>query len=249
MMSKESLSILLGGVLNLQFPSNISILNVNGRKIEYGFSSGTYAKLNPMLAGLKLLPRQEEIDALNTGLSVHDWNRRYEFIYSNTKDEDILTLMGVAPIQTGFAYYLKKTHDVFPKDIWEIEAIFSTSVPKIQTKYKGMLQRMYGEIPVIEMYTATEGSFGQQRDELPYIMPNYDIYFFEVKLGNKIKRLYELKRGQWGQLIVSTPILPRYVIGDLIECMGNNYFRVFGRDKVWIRLEHLAYRALFSWFI
>jgi hypothetical protein len=40
---------------------------VNDRKIEYGFSSGKYAKLNPMLAGLHLLPRQGEIDALNTG--------------------------------------------------------------------------------------------------------------------------------------------------------------------------------------
>ncbi len=112
-----------------------------------------------------------------------------------------------------------------------------------------MIQRRYGKVPVVKMYTATEGSFGQQRDKLPYIMPNYDLYFFEVKRGNKIKGLYELKRGQWGQLIFFTPILLRYVIGDLIEGMGKNYFRVFGLVKVWTRLGHLAYRALFSWFI
>jgi hypothetical protein len=239
----------MGGVLNLQFPSNISSMNVKGKKITYGFSSGTYAKLNPMLAGLHLLPRQEEIDALNTGLSGEDWNRRYEFIYNKTKDEDVFTLMGVAPIQTGFAYYLKKRYGVFPKDIWGIKVIFSTSVSKIQTRYKGILQRMYGDVPVVEMYTATEGAFGQQADEFPYFIPNYDLYFFEVKQGKRIKGLHELKRGEWGQLIVSTPILPRYLIGDLIECMGDNYFRVFGRDRVWTRLEHLAYRALFRWFI
>ncbi len=96
--SVGNLASLMGGVLNLQFTSNISIMNVNGRKIECGFSSVTYAKLNPMLAGLHLLPRQEEIDALNTGLSVPDWNRRYGFINNKTKDEDIFTLMVVATI-------------------------------------------------------------------------------------------------------------------------------------------------------
>jgi hypothetical protein len=247
--SDGSLSALMGGVLNLQFPSNYQKMKVQGEEIEYGFSSGTYAKLNPMLAGLQLIPRQEEIDSLNTGLSLDDWKRRYEYIYSRTRDEEIFTLMGVAPIQTGFASYLKKEHGVYPKDVWDIEVIFSTSVPKIQTKYKKMLQRMYGDVPVVEMYTATEGAFGQQKDDFPYFMPNYDLYYFEVKSGNKMKKLHELVRGQWGRLIVSTPILPRYEIGDLIECMGKNYFRVFGRDKPLTRVEHQVYRLLFGWFI
>lgn len=246
---RGSLSTLMGRVLNLQFPSNYQKMKIQEQEIEYGFSSGTYAKLNPMLAGLQLIPRQEEVDALNTGLSIDDWKRRYEYIYTRTRDEEIFTLMGVAPIQTGFASYLKKEHGVYPKDVWDIEVIFSTSVPKIQIKYKRMLQRMYGDVPVIEMYTATEGAFGQQKDDFPYFMPNYDLYYFEVKSGNKIKNLHELVRGQWGRLIVSTPILPRYEIGDLIECMGKNYFRVFGRDKALTRVEHQVYRLLFGWFI
>ena len=247
--NRGSFSLFTGGVLNLQFPSNFRSMNVKGEEIEYGFSSGTYAKLNPMLAGLKLVPGQEEIDALNTGLSINDWNRRYEYIYNHTLDEEIFTLMGVAPIQTGFASYLKREHGVYPKDVWDIEVIFSTSVPKIHTRYKGSLQKMYGEVPIVEMYTATEGAFGQQKDEFPYFQPNYDLYYYEVKAGNKIKNLYQLERGQWGSLVVSTPILPRYEIGDLIEGMGKNYFRVFGRDKIRTRMEHQAYRLLFRWFI
>lgn len=248
-MSGGSFSALMGGVLNLQFPSNYQKMEVKGKEVEYGFSSGTYAKLNPMLAGMHLVPRQEEIDSLNTGLSIGDWKRRYEYIYNRTLDEEIFTLMGVAPIQTGFASYLKKEHGVYPKDVWGIEVIFSTSVPKIQTRYKRILQKMYGDVPVIEMYTATEGAFGQQKDDFPYFMPNYDLYYFEVKSGNKMKNLHELDRGQWGRLIISTPILPRYEIGDLVECMGKNYFRVFGRDKTLTRIEHQVYRLLFRWFI
>jgi hypothetical protein len=99
------------------------------------------------------------------------------------------------------------------------------------------------------MYTATEGAFGQQRDELPYIVPNYDAYLFEVRTGDGVKMLHELERGEWGRLIVSTSILPRYELADLVEGMGKNYFRVFGRDRPEVVLEHLLYRTLYRWFL
>ena len=108
---------------------------------------------------------------------------------------------------------------------------------------------MYGDVSVVEMYTATEGAFGQQMDDYPYWRPNYDLYVFEVETGKEVKMLHELTRGEWGRLIVSTPILPRYKIGDLVECMGKDYFRVFGRDKPRTVLEHRLYRALFGWMV
>jgi hypothetical protein len=108
---------------------------------------------------------------------------------------------------------------------------------------------MYGDVSVIEMYTATEGAFGQQMDEYPYWRPNYDLYLFEVETGNGLKMLYELKRGEWGKLIISTPIFPRYKIGDLVECMGKDYFRIFGRDTPRTVLEHILYRIFFGWMI
>lgn len=243
------LELLAGGVLNLQFPSNTEMMKTGEREIVYGFSSGTYARLNPMMAGLSLVPRQEEIDALKTGLTEADWEQRYEYIYQTAKDREIVSIIGVAPVQTGFARYLKRKHGVYPKELWKLKVIYSTSVAKIQTRYVPRLKAMYGDAPVVEMYTATEGAFGQQRDELPYIVPNYDAYLFEVRTGGDVKMLHELRRGEWGRLIVSTSILPRYEIGDLVEGMGKNYFRVFGRDRPEVVLEHMLYMALYRWFL
>jgi len=244
---RGGLDTLMGGVLNLQFPSNTRVMRVGAEERVFGFSSGTYARLNPMMAGLGLVPRQEEIDALETGLSIDDWEKRYEFIYQRARDENIVTIMGVAPVQTGFARYLKKTHGVNPRDIWDMKALYTTSVAKIHTKYKPMLQKMYGNVSVVEMYTATEGAFGQQMDDYPYWRPNFDLYLFEVETSKGIKMLSELKRGEWGRLIISTPILPRYKIGDLVEAMGKNYYRVFGRDKPRVVWEHRLYNMLFGW--
>lgn len=240
---------MIGGVLNLQFPSNTKVMNIGGNELVFGFSSGTYARLNPMMAGLVLIPRQEEIDSLETGLSISDWEKRYEFIFQRAREEDVVTVMGVAPVQTGFARYLKKKHGLYPKNVWDITVVYTTSVAKIHSKYKPVLRKMYGDVSIVEMYTATEGAFGQQMDDYPYWRPNYDLYIFEVKTSKGTKMLYELKRGEWGSLIISTPILQRYKIGDLVEAAGNNYFRTFGRDTLNTRLEHLAYRKVYGWMI
>lgn len=246
-MERGGFESLMGGVLNLQFPSNMYKMMVGDQELEFGFSSGTYARLNPMMAGLQLVPLQEDIDALETDLSKEGWDKRYEFIYQKVKDQRVVTIMGVAPVQTGFARYVKRKHGVLPRDLWDLKVIYTTSVAKIQQKYKPKLQGLYGDVPVVEMYTATEGAFGQQMDDYPYWRPNYDLYLFEVKTGTGVKMLYEMERGEWGRLILSTPMLPRYMIGDLVECMGKNYFRVFGRDKPRVVAEHVLYRALFGW--
>jgi len=238
-----------GRVLNLNFPSNIETLDVAGRRVVYGYSSGTYAKLNPVLRGLALIPRQEEIDDLETGLSRRDWERRFELIYQKSRDERVVFIIGVAPVQTAFGRYVKRKHGIYPKHLWGLDAIFTTSVAKIQTRYAPVLKSLYGEVPVVEMYTATEGAFAQQRDSLPYVVPNYDTYLFEVEKGGRVKMLHELERGESGRLIVSTSMLPRYSIGDMIEGMGKNYFRVFGRANRRTIVEHAIYRALFRWFI
>lgn len=242
-------SMLEGRVLNLNFPSNVKVLDQAGKRLVYGYSSGTYARLNPMFRGLALIPRQEEIDALRTGLSPRDWERRFELIYQRAKDEQVVSIIGVAPVQVSFGRYLKRRHGIYPKALWRLKAIFSTSVAKIQAKYAQILKSLYGEASVVEMYTATEGAFAQQRDSLPYIVPNYDTYLFEVKTGRGMKMLYELERGEWGRLIVSTSMLPRYDMGDMIEGMGKNYFRVFGRANRRTIFEHVLYRVLFRWFL
>jgi hypothetical protein len=110
-----------------------------------------------------------------------------------------------------------------------------------------MLQRHFGEAPIVEMYTATEGVFAQQLDDYPYVTPNYDSYFFEVATGKGVKMLHDLKRGEWGRLIVSSCMLPRYDMGDLIESAGRNYCRVIGRRNLLTLLEHRLYRVFVGW--
>ncbi len=248
-MRNGGISLLTGGVLNLQFPSNMRVLTQGGKEVIYGFSSGTYAKLNPMMAGLGLVPRQEEIDVLQTDLTPEGWEKRYEFIYQKAKERDVVSIIGVAPVQTGFARYVKKKHNIYPRNLWKLKVIYSTSVAKIQQNYAPKLRAMYGNVPVVEMYTATEGAFAQQKDDLPYVSPNYDAYLFEVETRSGVKMLHEMERGEWGRIIISTAMLPRYRQGDLIEAIGKNYFRVFGRDKWSVVLEHRLWKIFVGWAI
>ena len=246
---RRDFEILTGKILNLNFPSVVASLDVGGQPVTYGYSSGTYAKLNPSLGQVNLLPKQEEIDTLGPGIRVSDWEKRFELVYQRALNERVAATMGVVPVILSFARYVKRRHGKKPKDLWKFHALFSTSVRKIHSKYAPLLRAYFGEAPVVEIYSATEGVFCQQLDDLPYIVPNYDKYFFEVETGDGTKMLNELKRGEWGRLIISSSLFPRYDIGDVIEAMGKNYFRVIGRAKTGTMLEHQLYRLLFRWFL
>jgi hypothetical protein len=246
---REDISILTGNILNLNFPSTVTRMEVKGESVTYGYSSGTYAKLNPMLNQISLLPRQEEIDALGPGITTPDWRRRFELVYQHALHRNVVAAMGVTPVILSFARYITKKHGKKPMELWPLKALFCTSVRKIQFKYAPKLASYYGAVPLVEMYTATEGVFGQQLDDLPYISPNYDQYLFEVETGKGTKMLHELKRGEWGRLIISSCLFPRYDIGDMIEAMGKNYFRVFGRATRLTVLEHRLHRLLYGWFL
>ncbi len=246
---KKTYEVFMGVILNLNFPSNVHTMDVEGKQVVYGYSSGTYARLNPMFDRVSLLPRQEEIDALGSGVSRKDWEKRFDLAYQMAENQNVTAAMGVTPVILSFARYVKRKYGKKPADIWKTRAIFLTSVPKIHFKYGPILKRYFGDVPIVEMYTATEGVFGQQLDDFPYITPNYDSYFLEVKIGKGIKMLHELKRGEWGSLIISSCMFPRYEIGDLVESAGKNYYRVFGRKKALTILEHRLYRAFLGWIV
>jgi hypothetical protein len=246
---KKNLEIFTGDILNLNFPSSVHTMTTNGREVTYGYSSGTYAKLNPMFDRVSLLPRQEEIDTLGPGITKTDWEKRFELVYQQALDRNVTATMGVTPVILAFAKYIHRKHEKKPIDFWKLQALFCTSVRKIQFKYAPLLQKYFGPAPVVEMYTATEGVFAQQLDEMPYVTPNYDAYFFEVITDKGAKMLHELKRGEWGRLIISSCMFPRYDIGDMIEAAGKNYFRVFGRRTALTLLEHRLYRLLLGWLL
>ncbi len=246
---EKDFEILSGKILNLNFPSNVHKMDVDGETITYGYSSGTYARLNPMLDRIALVPEQEEIDFLGEGITKADWEKRFELAYQRALNENVAATIGVTPVILSFAKYVKRKHGKTPGEIWNFRALFCTSVRKIHFKYAPVLKKYYGQSTVREIYSATEGVFAQQLDGLPYVTPNYDKYFFEVKTGSRIRMLHELKRGEWGKLIISSCMLPRYDIGDVIEAAGKNYFRVVGRHRTSTLLEHRLYRLFFRWFL
>ena len=246
---KKNFEVFTGDILNLNFPSSVHTMTTDGKEVTYGYSSGTYARLNPMFDRVSLIPRQDEIDALGSGIGRTDWEKRFELVYQQALDRNVTATMGVTPVILAFARYIQRKHDKKPEDLWKFQALFCTSVRKIQFKYAPIFRKYFGPSPVVEMYTATEGVFAQQVDDLPYVTPNYDAYFFEVDTGKDVKMLHELKRGEWGSLLISSCMFPRYEIGDMIEAAGKNYYRVFGRRKTLTLLEHRLYRLFLGWLL
>ncbi len=246
---ERSGGVIEGKILNLSMPSRVAKIHIEKETIKYGYSSGTYSRLFPSIGEAMLVPTQDEIDSLGPGITKKDWENRFDLVYRKVAGEEVTVVIGVAPVIISFARFLKKVHGRLPRDLWDIRTIICTSVRKIQTRYVPLYRKYFGEVSVVEIYSATEGVFAQQLDSLPYLCPNYDTHLFEVSTGSGFKMLYELERGEWGRLVISTCMFPRYEIGDMIESMGKNYFRVFGRAKASHILEHRLYRLLYKWFL
>ena len=230
---------LLEGVnLNLNFPSVVGTVKVGEKDLEYGYSSGIYVKHVSAATPIRSVPTQKDIDALGGGKTTKDWDARFELAYQQCKSENVTLVGGVATTALLFGKYLKKKHGVYPKNLWKVKIMTLGSVAGINTHYQPALSALYGNTAIREIYGATEGMFGQQMDEKRAWMPNYDLFFFEVQAGSRVKMLHEMRPGETGSLIVSTPILPRYKIGDLIRAYRPPYFRCIGREIWWVPLYH-----------
>ncbi|TET80656.1 MAG: hypothetical protein E3J37_10760 [Anaerolineales bacterium] len=228
---------LFAGVnLNLNFPSVVGTIKVGDREVDYGYSSGIYTKHVSTFTPIRSRPTQDDIDALGGGKTMRDWEARFELAYQKCKDENVTLVGGVAPTALRFARYLRRNHGLYPKDLWRTQIMTLGSVPGINTRYQPALTALYGPVVIREIYGTTEGIFGQQRDERRAWVPNYDLFFFEVATRSGVKMLHEMRPGETGSLIVSTPVLPRYQIGDLILALRPPYFRCIGRDHWWTPL-------------
>jgi len=230
---------LFAGVnLNINFPSLVGTVKIGERDVEYGYSSGIYTKHVSTQTPIRSVPAQEEIDALGGGKSIKDWERRFELAYEKCKDQNVTLVGGVCPTAIRFARYLRREQGVYPKDLWKTQIMTLGSVPGINTHYQSSLNALYGPAAIREIYGATEGVFGQQRDAKRAWVPNYDLFFFEVHTRSGIKLLHEMRPGEMGGLVVSTPVLPRYRIGDLILAFEPPYFRCIGRETWWTPLQY-----------
>jgi len=237
-------NILAGYDLNLNFPSVVGSMKMGNKEITYGYSSGIYAKYNAERARLKIVPEQKDIDALGGGITPKDWDKRFELAYRQAKDKNLTMCIGVTQTMLSFGSYLKRHFGVYPKNIWDIDMLACMSIPGIHTKYKPALKGLYGDVSTIEMYGATEGMYAQQLDDKPFVVPNYDTYLFEVETRRGVKLLCDMKPGEYGSIIISSCLFPRYKIGDLIKCVGGSYYTVIGRDKPFTVLQHLLSRLL-----
>ena len=230
---------LFAGVnLNLNFPSSVGTIRVGDRELDYGYSSGIYTKHVSKFTPIRSVPAQEEIDALGGGTSKRDWDNRFELAIEKCTSENVTLVGGVCQTAIQFGRYLRRRHGVYPKQLWKTQIMTLGSTPGINTRHAGALTALYGPVAIREIYGATEGMFGQQRDDRKAWVPNYDLFFFEVKTRSGIKMLYEMKPGEMGSLVVSTPILARYRIGDTILALRPPYFRCIGREKWWTPLDY-----------
>ena len=224
--------------LNLNFPSVVGKVKVGEHELEYGYSSGIYTKHVSTSTPVRSVPTQDEIDALGGGKSIKDWERRFELAYQKCKDLNVTLVGGVCPTTIRFGRYMKREYKAYPKDLWKTQVMTLGSVPGINTRYQAALNAFYGPAAIREIYGATEGMFGQQLDEKRAWVPNYDLFFFEVQTHSGIKMLHEMRPGEMGGLVVSTPILARYRIGDLILAFQPPYFRCIGREEWWTPLRY-----------
>ncbi len=230
---------LLAGVnLNLNFPSTVGTVKVGDREVEYGYSSGIYTRHVSTSTPIRSVPSQEEIDALGGGKSMRDWERRFELAYEKCKDLNVTLVGGVCPTAIEFGRYLRHHHGIYPKDLWETQIMTLGSTPGINTRFQPTLNALYGPAVIREIYGTTEGMFGQQRDDKRGWVPNYDLYFFEVETREGVKMMHEMRPGEIGGLIVSTPIVARYRIGDVILAFQPPYFRCIGREQWWTPLQY-----------
>jgi hypothetical protein len=236
---------LFAGVnLNLNFPSNVGTVRVGDRDIEYGYSSGIYTKYVSRFTPIRSVPSQEQIDALGGGKTVSDWERRFDLAYDLCKTQDVALVGGVCATALQFGRYLRRRHGTYPKQIWHTQIMTLGSCPGINTRYAPALHALYGPVAIREIYGATEGMFGQQMDDRRAWVPNYDLFFFEVETHSGTKMMHEMRPGESGSLVVSTPVLPRYRIGDVILALAPPYFRCIGRDLWWTRLNYLWGEAI-----
>jgi hypothetical protein len=228
---EKRFDILDGYVLNNNFPSYAGTMAVGENQVEYGYSSGIYAKYSSEQGRLRIVPTIDQINQLGGGMAKKEWEARFDLAYREAKDKRVTMVTGVTQVMLHFGTFLKKKYNVYPKDLWKNPLLLCLSMVGINTKQKPLLKAMYDFLDVREMYGATEGMYAQQMDKRPYVFPNYDFYLFEVDTTHGMKMLHELEKGERGSLIVSSCLFPRYKIGDVVKSFGGSAFVCLGREK------------------
>jgi hypothetical protein len=233
-LSTQNIEWMTGYRLSLSSSGYLGTIIVGKKEMRYGYSfpvgvgfmDKTYGQLN------RVTPTQDEINKLPGGSTKLDWETRHEFVYQKSRERNVTHTISSPNILLGFGRYIYRKHHVYPKDLWQTECLISGAFPGVNTRFAPPIHALFGKSANIrDLYVATEGIFGGQIDDKKAWSPFYDYMFFEIQTINGIKQLHEMYPGEVGSLIVSTPVFPRYRIGDLILAFEPPYFRCIGREN------------------
>jgi hypothetical protein len=83
-----------------------------------------------MFDRVSLLPRQEEIDALGSGMLRKDWQKRFEFAYQMAQNQNVTAAMGVTPVILSFARYVKHKYGKNPLTYGKPKRYSAPAYPK-----------------------------------------------------------------------------------------------------------------------
>ncbi len=228
-------------------PSRLSVIRIGGSEVPLGYISGINVEAMARALGSdEMSAYLGEVNRIGAGTKPSDWDRRFRALLSFLEGREVEMAVGTGPVLWMFARWLKREKGLLPGELWDIRAVLAVGVPHIRSSYAGFLRRAYGpRAQVIEGYGATEGLFAMGPAEGPGLTPFYDLYLYEVEVGRTIKMLYDMRAGETGRLVISTPVFPRYRIGDIVVCVRDGlFFRVPGRDNLWTRLRLALTRAI-----
>jgi hypothetical protein len=231
---KNDFEWLSGYMFNIVPTANLGKIKVGEKELHYGYSMAiTMLYVNAASkSSLKMVPSKEEMDMLPREPSKENWEKRYEMVYQQAREKNVTYFPTMPAIALGFGRYLHREHHIYPKDIWQVKYMGTSGYPGINTLSAPAIHTLYGKsLTIRETYASTEGLFGIQVDDKKAWSPLYDHLFFEVQTISGIKQLHEMYPGEVGTLVVSTPDVPRYRIGDLILAFEAPYFRCIGREN------------------
>jgi hypothetical protein len=223
--------ILDGIMVNLSLPSNVKLVQMGPQQLPAGYASGMVALAGSDRFGIRLVPKPSELEKLQPKLNRSNLRKRFQFIMLGIKTAPVTALWGNVDMLLNFGRFIKSRYRKPPKRIWHVSALVCSGSAGIHSRYKLALRDLYGDCIILENYETAEGTFAQQMDESPSIVPNYDLYFFEVNTKIGPKPLYSMLPGEVGGLVVSTSVLPRMKMGDNVKCIAPNKFQIVGRDS------------------
>ena len=180
-----------------------------------------------------------------------EWSSKLQALTESTKDVNVTSLSGVPSWMIGvLKEVLKAKHTNDVSEVWpNLEVFFhgGISFTPYREQYKQLI--LSSKMHFLETYNASEGFFGLQSSwddhAMQLIIDNRIYYEFipmevfdeaDPDLGKKAIPLKEVEVGVNYAMVITTPGLWRYIIGDTVKFTQKNPYKfvITGRTKAFI---------------